>query len=347
MRSQDRSNQADIQSSIIRDLESPHSEHDLIANLDFLQRDNEQNKQRIQESIVADIAGVYSFELEKDEPDTSFDDAKRTIHNKLSALLKDSTLPAELLSEVNRAIASLEAVSDQQRLKTFDSITAKNLLQKIANHKHAQELKTAEYQELAARYEALCSMSGETAKKLPYSEQAVQMLNNEIERLELALVKQQEQTYISECVDQVMSDMGYDLIGSREVQKKNGKRFKNELFTFNEGTAVNVTYSSEGQISMELGGLAREDRIPTEDETEVLTRDMETFCGEFAEFERRLREKGVIVGKRIALSPPSSEYASIINVNDYDISESTQISEMNAKEKRRKLAEKKALRRDN
>jgi len=29
-----------------------------------------------------------------------------------------------------------------------------------------------------------------------------------------------------------MSDMGYDLIGLREVRKKSGKRFRNELFTF-------------------------------------------------------------------------------------------------------------------
>ena len=125
--------------------------------------------------------------------------------------------------------------------------------------------------------------------------------------------------------------MGYDdLIGSRKVRKKSGKCFRNELFTFNEGTAVNVTFSPDGQISMELGGLSREDRIPTADETEILTRDMESFCGEFVEFERRMLAKGIVVGSRIALSPPSAEYAAIINVNDYDVAESTQISVMNA-----------------
>ena len=159
-------------------------------------------------------------------------------------------------------------------------------------------------------------------------------------------MRQQEQAYISDCVDEVMADMGYDLIGSREVRKKSGKRFRNELFTFNEGTAVNVTFSPDGQISMELGGLSREDRIPTSEETEILTHDMESFCGEFAEFERRMLAKGVVVGQRIALSPPTAEYAAIINVEDYDISESTQISVMNASEKRRKQSEKKAMRRN-
>lgn len=229
--------------------------------------------------------------------------------------------------------------------KRSPPVTVMGIFKKIDAYKHEEELKAAEYAELTARYEALCSMAGEDAKRLPYSKTAVETMNAEVERLELLLVRQQEQAYISDCVDEVMSDMGYDLIGLREVRKKSGKRFRNELFTFNEGTAVNVTFSSDGQISMELGGLAREDRVPTPEETEILTKDMENFCGEFAEFERRMLAKGIVVGNRIALSPPTAEYAAIINVNDYDVAESTQVSVMNATEKRRKQTEKKVMRR--
>ena len=50
---------------------------------------------------------------------------------------------------------------------------------------------------------------------------------------------------------------------------------------------MNITYSPEGQISMELGGLAREDRLPTDDEATALAQDMESFCHEFSEFERK------------------------------------------------------------
>lgn len=89
-----------------------------------------------------------------------------------------------------------------------------------------------------------------------------------------------------------MQDMGYDLIGTRDVKKRSGKQFRSELFTFREGTAINVTYSPDGQIAMELGGLSRQDYLPSPEETVSLTGDMETFCGEFAEFEKRLYEKG-------------------------------------------------------
>lgn len=343
--SRDQKNTSRIQESIIQDLSAPDAGKPSEPDLSFLQRDNAHNIQKIQASIVDDLSGVYSFEFDDEAPETSFQDKKDAIRKELSELLRDNTLPGNIVKEIKQAIFALQKIESLQYLTTFDSVTVKGIFRKIDEYKHEEEQKEAEYAELVARYEALCSMAGEDSKQLPYSKSAVDTMNAEIERLELLLVRQQEQAYISDSVDEVMADMGYDLIGSREVRKKSGKHFKNELFTFNEGTAVNVTFSPDGQISMELGGLDREDRIPTSEETEILTRDMETFCGEFAEFERRMLAKGIVVGSRIAFSPPSAEYAAIINVNDYDVDESTQLSFMNAKEKRHKQDEKKVMRR--
>jgi len=343
--SQNQKNISKIQASVIQDLSASNSEEPGETDLSFLQRDNAHNIQKIQASIIEDLSGVYSFEFDDEASDTSFQDRKDAIRKELSELLKDSTLPDGIVREIKQSIFSLEKIEAMQYLTTFDSVTVKGLFKKIDTYKHEEEQKEAEFKELVARYEVLCSMAGETAKRLSCSKSAVNIISAEVERLELLLVRQQEQAYISDCVDEVMADMGYDLIGTREVQKKSGKRFRNELFTFNEGTAVNVTFAPDGQISMELGGLSREDRIPTSEETGVLTRDMESFCGEFEEFERRMLAKGIVVGNRIALSPPTAEYAAIINVNEYDIAESTQISVMNATEKRRKQAEKKVMRR--
>lgn len=338
---QNQKNTSRIQASIIQELVDPDTGKPTEPDLSFLQRDNDRNIQKIQESIVDDLSGVYSFDFDDEVPDTSFQDKKDAVKKELSELLTDRTLPNDIISEIKQAIQALQKIESMQYLTTFDSVTVMGIFRKIDKFKHEEELKADEYAELIARYEALCSMAGEVPGK-----PSCEALNVEIERLELLLVRQQEQAYISDCVDEVMANMGYDLIGSREVRKKSGKQFRNELFKFNEGTAVNVTFSPDGQISIELGGLAKEDRIPSVEETEVLTRDMESFCGEFAEFERRMLAKGINVGSRIALSPPTAEYAAIINVNDYDIAESTQIAVMNATEKRRKQVEKKVMRRD-
>lgn len=345
---QDQQNTSRIQASILRDLTGPDVEKRDEPNLSLMQRDKAQNMKKIQESIVDDLSGIYSFDFDTPEEtsDTDFTVKKETIRKELSELLEDNDLSKELLADVKQASITLQKITELSYLTTFDSVTVTRLLKQIDSFKHEQAQKKADFQELLARYEALCAMSEEKPRKFTYSEDTVTAITDEVGRLERALIQQQEQIYISESVDEVMTEMGYDLIGSREVRKRSGKRFRNELFTFREGTAVNVTFSPNGQISMEMGGIAREDRIPTDEETEVLTHDMEKFCSEFAEFEKRLRAKGIVVGDRIALAPPTAEYATIINIDDYDVSESKQISEMNAMDKRHKATEKKVMRRN-
>ena len=232
-------------------------------------------------------------------------------------------------------------------VRLFNSVTVKNLEIHISEYQAEISHRKEDFADDLARYQALCVMLEKAPTAFSYSTEASAVLKQEIEAMELIVIKQHEQQYISECVDQVIADMGYDLIGTRDVKKRNGKQFHNELYAFDEGTAVNVTYSPDGQIAMELGGLSREDRLPTAEETQVLTEDMEAFCGEFAEFEKRLRTKGIVLGNRIAMSPPSADYAAIINVNDYNITADKQFSEISvAHKKKTKTAEKKVLRRN-
>ena len=306
------------------------------------QEDKANITQAIQDSIADDLIGVFSFEIPEEEPETSFDDRKRALTNELMTLASKD-YPREIISEIRSALNSLANITDPAYLSSFDAVTVKALFKDIEAFSAEQDRLEEEFNELYARYKVLCQMSGAESEAFEYSESAIELITSRINTLEQDVYRQQEQAYISDCVDEVMKEMGYELIGSREVKKRSGKRFKNELFTFNEGTAVNVTYSPDGQIAMELGGLSREDRIPTNEESAVLTEDMETFCGEFAEFERRMLAKGIALGNRIALSPPSAEYATIINLNDYDIDESVQVSEVAASTKKKKTAQKKYM----
>jgi K+/H+ antiporter YhaU regulatory subunit KhtT len=160
------------------------------------------------------------------------------------------------------------------------------------------------------------------------------------------ITMQVEQTYINDCVNEAMSEMGYDLIGNRSVTKRNGKQFKNELFSYSDGTAINVTYDSEGQIAIELGGVDKTDRIPTSDETEALCEDMESFCTDFKIFEEKLKSKGVSIKTRISMSPPTAEHATIINVEDYNITTIKPVANIAIKNKRKKSVAKQTLRKE-
>lgn len=338
-------NNSAIQASILSDMGLGAEDCDSANSTGASFLDRKGNTRKVQESILEDLSGVFSFEVDEDQPDTTFSDRKKATQQKLRELQKDHALSAAIQQEISHAMRSLQSITEIHYLSTFESVTVAGLTKKIALFKKELAEQEAEFYELFARYKALCSMANEEAREYTCSKDSCAELTTEIDRLEKELVKQHEQAYICECVNQVMSDMGYDLIGERSVKKRNGKRFRNELFSFNAGTAVNVTYSPTGQISMELGGIAREDRLPSDDEVSVLTKDMETFCGEFAEFERRLRDKGIIVGDRIALSPPTADYAAIINVTDYEVDEGIQVTEIAVADKKKRTAEKKTMRR--
>lgn len=174
--------------------------------------------------------------------------------------------------------------------------------------------------ELKIEYKIVCDMAGEPEKLFEISQAAIQNIKAEIIRLREKIASDDEKAYINKCLDEVMSDMGYDVIGRREVTKKSGKHFKSELFSYDDGTAVNVTMADDGHIAMELCGLDEVDRTPDLSESEKLCKHMETFCEDFGEIERRLEEKGVILSNRIQRLPPSVEYAQILNVSDYELS---------------------------
>jgi hypothetical protein len=71
---------------------------------------------------------------------------------------------------------------------------------------------------------------------------------------------------------------------------------------------------------------------------------MERFCDDFKEIERRLLAKGVILADRLSMLPPSAEYAQIINISDYQMTEDT--SKLQAKRQRKTATRRKALRRE-
>lgn len=142
----------------------------------------------------------------------------------------------------------------------------------------------------------------------------------EAKRLE-QLVAEKEQEYIASVIDEVMVEMGYELLGSRQARKKSGETVKNGLYAFDGDTSLLVTYSDDGKIAMEVGATDNTDREPTEQEKARLVYDMERFCGGFAEIEQRLSERGVVLKERMAMLPPTYEYAQIINTEGFDMIE--------------------------
>lgn len=308
-----------------------------------------QGVSEVKKAIADDVSTVQSFYISPSESDEErFMSDIEQLNEQLRDLSLGSDCPADFKGEVLATTSALSRITSKEQLETFRSVTVKSLLQRIENACLQVQEQKREIDTLQSRYVALCSVAGVQPESFSAVEinDAMLLISNKVATLEKQVIMQTEQEYISECVNEVMTEMGYDIIGNRSVTKRSGKRFKNELYSYGEGTAINVTYDYDGQIAMELGGIDREDRIPTSEETDVLREDMESFCSDFKNFEERLKAKGVVIKSRVSLAPPSAEYVTIINVSDYNITATAPVREITVKETRSKSAVKRTLRRE-
>ena len=240
-----------------------------------------------------------------------------SIINVLTKCEKDDRISEDLRRKVIDSKKIFSNISDDVYKKNYLAITIKPLLKKCQEYIKLYE----ETADLRTEYSVWCKIAEEPVKNIAISQNVSVELKNEIEILRAQIAKNDENAYIENCLNEVMRDMGYDVIGYRDVQKKNGKRFHNQLYVYSNGTAVNVTTSDNGQIAMELCGIDDTDRIPEYDEAEELAKHMLSFCDDFSEIERRLMAKGVVVENRFNKLPPKAEYAQIINVSDFNMSE--------------------------
>lgn len=304
------------------------------------------NEIALHDSLSADIDKGFStsFADIQTASQTTISESKSKIRSQLIEMKNNQNLPKELVGELDATLSKIDSIDNEAFLKNYSSVTVSPLLKRCRQYLSEYEACHEEFEKLYAEYIALCDLYFYVAQEYTCCNASIEVLKTEIKRIKDTVDADDEQAYISDCLDEVMEEMGYTVIGSREVTKKNGKHFRNELYTYGEDTAVNVTYSSDGKIAMELGGIDATDRLPDEHETSVLCESMEQFCDDFKKIEKRLLAKGVVLADRISLLPPSAEYAQIINTADYRMTEKAET--LQTKKQRRTATKRKALRKE-
>lgn len=249
---------------------------------------------------------------------------------KLERLLSEE-LSEELFAEVSGALEKAKRIESISVMQNFSSITVAPLSKKCQEFVSFAKKNRAQYNAMLDKYEALCNQMGVQAKQMTFDEKGLSELDAAVMDLECQAAHDAEQAYISQSVDEVMVEMGYEVIGHRQVHKKSGKEFHSKLLTYEDGTVINVTESSNGQITMEVGGADEKDRLPDANERVALRKTMESFCRDFHEIEERLSARGVILNNRLSMAPPEEAYAQIINLNDYELAEEYQQTTMSKK----------------
>jgi hypothetical protein len=286
----------------------------------------------INNSIIAGM-NISTFMENRDTNPTNQVEQQREKIKEVLDSLDELKLSDDLKTELDEICSKSEEITDKNFIDNYYAMTVLPFVKKCKEHNELVSKYGEEFDELVSKHRFYSNYLGLPILKFAISTEQLEFLRLEVKQLEQQYEQVEEQSYIAKSVDEVMVEMGYNVVGNREVTKKNGKKFRNELYHFSEGTVVNVTYASNGQISMELDGVDNCDREPTNAECNVLCEEMSEFCGEFQEIEKRLKEKGVILANRISMLPPVSTYAQIINVNDYDMNKSVECLEVISKRK--------------
>lgn len=250
--------------------------------------------------------------------------------------LKSYCLPKTLLEDIDKCILLLDSM-DVSMSQDFQALHVAPIEKRCAAFIDEQKKLREKFSEMYPVYFALCNKCEIEPEEYSATQVGVDSLLSKVEELEALCQEEDEQIYISKCIDETMREMGYSVLGHRDIEKKSGKKIHHELYNYDDSTAVNVSYSSDGQITMELGAIDTVDRLPTVTEASSLCGQMESFCNDFTEFEKRLLAKGVVAKNRIAMLPPSSEYAQVLNISDYDVERNTRESGMKGQISQRRL----------
>lgn len=242
----------------------------------------------------------------------TFDDARyEQIMDALDELEKFH-LSGDLLSELQDLRMEAEQIRDNAYLENFHLAVLKPFIRRCKKEEEVRKT----YDDLLLKCRILAEAGGFEVTEPDVTREGIEFLEEQARRLEKADLARREKEYIDQAVDEAMREMGYELVGDRTVVKKNGRMVRHELYSLNEGTAVDVTYGADGQISMELGGLDTEDREPTHGESAQLVEEMRQFCTHYETLARRLARQGIEM-RHMQLLPPEAEYAQIINISDY------------------------------
>lgn len=286
----------------------------------------------IDRSISKFEKDVFSRKIEKNLNSSSYYFAFENA-NKLYSAKEYVDKTNEALAEIEKLNISPECAEKLENLRqkaiglenaelihNFYQISVVPLLKECREYDRFYIEHSSEYETLRISCEILAKELNVNLEEKNLSLEAIEYYREKREELSKLSIEARQQAYIKECLDETMEELGYSLVGKKESTNRRGESFQNELFSYGEGTVVNVTFASNGQITMELGGVDTEDRLPKYAESQKLVESMHMFCSDYERIEEKLEEKG-IKNERLSMMPPEEDFAQIINITEYEMNQ--------------------------
>lgn len=264
----------------------------------------------IEKSIAEFAYNEYQKEIEFDASDYLDEIINLSSNEKLSAPLKRS---------VNAVLDRLKSIKDIKQLKDYCLGVVGQIIYECESYLSDYEHRYERFEKLYEAYEGLCMILHIQPNVVEFSDEAITYLEKENEKLQCEAENLLERQYIATSFNNILKEMGYNLLGQKANSINNDIYYTNRLYSYENGNVASVTFSSNGQISIEIGSVDNVNREPSKQEAISQVKSMERLCEDLPLIEERLAEKGIVLKQRIAMQPACEEVAQIFNGKDYNI----------------------------
>ena len=238
---------------------------------------------------------------------------------------KEIAANAEKEEKLRREEKAKALIEENERLEEEANRRAIESQKRIAEAKQQQmlEYEIMKLEEEEKRKEEECKKRDELIKERlrrekEEEEKRIADFDANFDSIVEGLIEKREQEIVVEKFEEVLEEMGYDLIAKNESKDDSGEvEATSEMYSFSDGVGLQVI-EYDGQVSLEVVGIGTVDRAASEDEKEYIKENMHKLCKKFPEIEERLAKKGVIRRGTLYLEQPEDLSARVQNMSIYD-----------------------------
>ena len=268
-------------------------------------------------SLAEALQNIHSIRPESISTSADIEQMRAEMLSEIVSLKKSRFASAKIINRLNNAAQLVSSETNPQRLNDINS----RVIRELSHSFDKMQLIYDEYKDVFCRHNVLLSQLGKATLEEDCFDTVAEMtarintIKEENESLHQQLLAIAERQEICKSIDEAMSSLGYDLIGTKEASVKGSVK----LYQFSKGAGIQMIQKEDGTVRLKVVGLSKSNRSPKESEKSYLLHMQEEFCSAYEQIKEAFMRQGIsqVQGSERKL-PPDNQFSQIINVNEYD-----------------------------
>ncbi|MFA5524874.1 MAG: hypothetical protein WDA24_11005 [Tissierellales bacterium] len=218
---------------------------------------------------------------------------------------------------------SLDNIVSDQRLDSSYKLSQLRIRKEaflLTKDKYDIELKYFEEQKdkfnnLYEEYEAICEILDEEAEEIDLNSldivSTMSLLEEKVKEKREELNKDIEARYVSESINEVMEELGYDIVAS-DYMTAPKRNVMHNIYDFGDKNVLNVYTSDNGSLMFEVTGIKEKEELSSSDKLRI-KEGMDKFCPQYQKVKEALEAKGISITNENLL-PADVRFAKAIDL---------------------------------